>query len=134
VIVVDSSAWIELLRGTGSPVHLTLRRLVDEGAQLAITEVVLMELLAGARGERDAIVVRARFGAFPMLPLFGLADYERAAALFRACRNAGETVRKVSDCLIAVPAIRTGATLLHADRNFEALARHSPLRLEPVAA
>ena len=133
MIVVDSSAWIELLRASGSPVHRTLTRLVSANADLAITEVVMLELLAGARGDREASVVRARFGAFPMLSLAGLADYERAAALFRACRSAGETIRKVTDCLIAVPAIRADATVLAADRDFEALARHSPLRLEPVA-
>ena len=132
MIVVDSSAWIEFLRATGSPVHLTLNRLVKDGAELAITEVVMLELLAGAKGEREATVVRARFGAFRMLPLSGLADYERAAALFRACRSAGETVRRVTDCLIAVSVIRAGATLLAADRDFKALARHTPLRLEPV--
>jgi predicted nucleic acid-binding protein len=133
VIVVDSSAWIELLRASGSPVHRTLNRLITEDADLAITEVVMLELLAGARGDREASVVRARLGAFTMLSLAGLADCERAAALFRVCRSAGETIRKVTHCLIAVPAIRAGATVLAADRDFEALARHSPLRLEPVA-
>jgi hypothetical protein len=32
-----------------------------------------------------------------------------------------------------VPVIEAGATLLHNDADFEVLARHSPLRLEPVA-
>ena len=133
MVVVDSSAWIELLRSTRSAVHLTLRRLVTEGADLALTEMVMLELLSGARTDADARVLRARFGAFPVLPLRGLADFEAAAELYRACRGAGETVRKVTDCLVAVPTIRTGSTLLHADRDFETLARHTPLRLEPVA-
>jgi predicted nucleic acid-binding protein len=67
-----------------------------------------------------------------MLPLSGLRDFEHAAALYRSCRTAGETVRKLSDCLVAVPTIRAGATLLHADRDFDVLARHTPLRLEPL--
>jgi len=59
---------------------------------------------------------------------------ETAAALYRACRRAGETIRKITDCLVAVPAIEAGATLIQADRDFEILARHTPLRLEPLAA
>jgi predicted nucleic acid-binding protein len=44
VIVVDTSAWVEFLRKTGSAVHLLLRRLIEETAELAITEIVVMEL------------------------------------------------------------------------------------------
>lgn len=68
----------------------------------------------------------------PVLPLCGLEDYEAAAQLYRTCRRAGETTRQLADCLIAVPAIGADATLLHAGRDFETLARHTPLRLEPV--
>jgi len=40
--------------------------------------------------------------------------------------------RETPDCLVAVPAIEAGATVLAADRDFEILARHTPLRLEPI--
>ena len=133
MIVVDSSAWIEFLRKTGSSVHLRLRRLIRDGADLAVTEVVVMELLAGALSEEDYVELRARLHAFPILPLGGLSDYEAAAELFRLCRRAGERIRKMNDCLVAVPTIEAGAALLQADRDFEVLARHTTLRLEPVA-
>ena len=48
MILVDTSAWVEYLRATGSPVHLRLRRLIADEDDLATTEVVIMELLAGA--------------------------------------------------------------------------------------
>ena len=57
-------------------------------------------------------------------------DYEDAAALYRACRRSGETVRKLIDCLIAAIAIRTDLPVLHADADFDVLARHTPLRLD----
>jgi predicted nucleic acid-binding protein len=132
VIVVDSSAWIEFYRATGSPVHLELRRLLQERAEVASTEVVVMELLAGAPSESDANVLRDRLLGFPVLPLGGLAGFETAAELYRACRAAGDTVRRLTDCLVATATIRAGATLLHADRDFDLLARHTPLRIEPV--
>jgi predicted nucleic acid-binding protein len=132
VIVVDSSAWIELFRRTGSSVHLRLRELLVEDADLAITEVVVMEVLAGALSPDDVTKLGARLRAFPLLGLNGLLGYEAAADLFRRCRRAGEQIRKMTDCLVAVPTIEAGATLLHADRDFEILSRHTPLRLEPV--
>ncbi len=93
-----------------------------------------MELLAGNLSPYELLGLRARLLSFPVLELGGLAGFERAADLFRACRAAGETVRELADCLIAVPTIDADATLLCADRDFEVLARHTPLRLEPLAS
>jgi predicted nucleic acid-binding protein len=66
-------------------------------------------------------------GRFELLPVQGLADDEAAAGLYRRCRRAGETVRKLTDCLIAVVAMRAGAALLHRDQDFDVIARHAPL-------
>jgi predicted nucleic acid-binding protein len=63
------------------------------------------------------------------LPLAGLSDYEDAAALYRQCRRAGKTLRSLTDCLIAVVAIRASAELIHADPDFDTIARFAPLRI-----
>jgi predicted nucleic acid-binding protein len=133
VVVVDTSAWIELFRETQTAVARRLEQLLRTRADVAVTEMIVFELLAGARGELESGALRARLAALPVLPLAGLADFEAAAALYRACRRGGETVRVLADCLVAVPTIRSASTLLAADRDFEVLARHTPLRLEPVA-
>ena len=132
MIVVDSSAWLEFFRRTGSAVHLRLLELIRERRDLAVTEVVVMEVLAGGLSPRDLVQLRARLHAYPILRLRGLAGWEAAAELFRSCRGGGEHIRKMTDCLVAVPTIEAGATLLQADRDFEVLARHTPLKLEPV--
>lgn len=126
--LADTSAWVEYLRATGSPAHLRLRRLIADGDDLVTTEVVVMELLAGASNDELTRLGRL-LGRFELLPVQGLADYEAAAGLYRRCRRAGETVRKLTDCLIAVVAMRAGAALLHRDQDFEAIARHAPLRV-----
>ncbi len=56
-------------------------------------------------------------------------DYEEAAALYRRCRAGGETIRNLLDCLIAAVAIRNNAPVLHRDRDFDALARHTELQI-----
>jgi predicted nucleic acid-binding protein len=63
------------------------------------------------------------------VPLEGLPDYEEAATIHRICRRQGETIRTRFDCLIAAVAIRVDAAVLHQDADFEAIARHTPLRL-----
>jgi len=129
LIVVDTSAWVELLRKTESPIDRQLTRLIEERASLAVTEVVIMELLAGSRsGEQRAIMVEMLMG-LPVLPLEGLSDFELAAALYTDCRAGGETVRTLLDCLIAIAAIEAQAPILHCDRDFDILARHTPLEV-----
>ena len=129
MILADTSAWVEYLRATGSPAHRQLRGLIAGDGELATTEVVTMELLAGAADAEDVTRLRRLLGRFELLPVEGLADYEAAAALYRRCRAGGETVRKLTDCLIAAVALRHGATVLHRDHDFEVIARHTPLRV-----
>jgi predicted nucleic acid-binding protein len=129
VILVDSSAWIEFLRATGSPAHLELRSALQGGVDLGCTDVVVMEILAGARDEDDRDRLRRLLHGVEFLAVDGLADYEQAAELYRLCRAGGETPRKLTDCLIAAVAIRNEAELLCEDADFEVIARHAPLRL-----
>jgi predicted nucleic acid-binding protein len=129
VILADTSAWVEYLRATGSPAHLRLRQLIADGDELVTTEVVMMELLAGETTPNGVTRLRRLLGRFELLPIKGLADYEAAAELYRRCRTGGETVRKLTDCLIAAVVLRHGAVLLHRDHDFEVIARHAPLRV-----
>lgn len=129
MIVVDTSAWAEFLRQTGSRVDRRLRALLAEPSDIAVTEVIVMELLAGARSARHLAELRSFFLRFRLLRLRGLQGYEEASRLYRQCRGGGETVRKMTDCLVAVPAIEAAAAVLHADRDFEILARHTALEV-----
>jgi predicted nucleic acid-binding protein len=131
VILVDSSAWIEFLRASGHPAHQTVKHHLTRSTPIATTEPIVMELLAGATATRDLARLRSRLRSVTLLRLRGLPDFEKAADLYRGCRRSGETVRRLIDCLIAAVAIRERATLLHNDRDFETLARHSKLRIEP---
>lgn len=134
MIVADTSAWVEFLRGTDHPADRMLARLLRDDADVALTEVIVMELLAGARSGRHLSELRSRLVAFPILPLEGFGDFEEAALAYRTCRAAGETIRSLSDCLIAVVAIRAGASILHNDADFDAIARHTALAVEPLEA
>jgi predicted nucleic acid-binding protein len=129
VILVDSSAWIEFLRETGSAVHLRVRTALRSGQPLAWTDVVGMEILAGSRDDADRERLRHLLYGRLFLPAEGPGDYESAADLYRLCRGGGETPRKLTDCLIAAVAIRNEAAVLAVDADFEVIARHAPLKL-----
>lgn len=129
-ILVDTSAWIEYLRGTGSPQNLWLRKAIRAQTPLAWTDPILYELMAGAGSAQRAEQLRALLLRGPMLAVAGLQDWEDAAQLYRAARSRGLTVRSSIDCLIAVVALRTESSLLTVDRDFHALAEVSDLAIE----
>ena len=127
MILIDTSAWIEFLRDTGSPTCVRVDALL--GGDIATCDPVRMELLAGARDERHLGELRRLLaGAANVTAQPG--DHEAAASLYRQCRSRGETVRRMIDCLIAAIAIRTDCPILHSDVDFDALARHTALRID----
>ena len=124
--LIDSSAWIEYLRDRDVPTADAVERLIGTGG--ALTEPVVMEVLAGARSSHHGEQLRALLGAVELLPL-DPDDWASAALLFRMCRVNGTTIRSMVDCLIAAVAIRHDVPVLANDRDFAALAAHTPLRL-----
>jgi predicted nucleic acid-binding protein len=129
MILIDTSAWIEFLRDTRSRVCARVDELLD--TEIATSHPIRMEVLAGARDERHLDQLR-RLLARASLIATEPTDYEDAAALYRACRRGGDTVRKLIDCLLAATAIRTGVPVLHADTDFERLERHTSLRVDLI--
>ena len=131
MILIDTSAWIEFLRGTGSPVCDRVWNVL--GDEFAVCDAISMEVLAGAGDEEHLRNLRRLLARARTVPT-GPGDYEEAAALYRLCRRRGETVRKLIDCLIAAVAIRVGAPVLHFDRDFDVLARHTALRIDRLGS
>lgn len=129
MIVVDTSVWVDVLNERSTPQAERCIELIEGGEPIALTDIVVTEILQGLRSEREARLVERHLRAFPILRLDGLDDFVLAADLYRAARRAGITIRKTLDCLIAAPCVRTGAPLLHADGDFDQLASCTSLRL-----
>ncbi len=91
-----------------------------------------MEVLAGVRNPREEQAVRGQLVGFPLVSVGGIDAYEQAAEIYKACRAAGDTIRSLLDCLIAVPAIRAGIPVLHGDRDYPVIARHTALEVFPL--
>jgi predicted nucleic acid-binding protein len=108
-----------------------VRAALEQDGEVATTDVVVTEVLAGAGDDRDRDELRPLLYASTLIAVQGPADYERAAKLYRMCRANGETPCTLTDCLIAAVAIRNDVESLHADADFLVISRHAPLRLAP---
>ncbi len=129
MIVVDTSVWIDVINERETPKASRCIELLEDGAPLALTDVIFTEILQGFRTEREATRVERHLRAFPVLRLETLDDLALAASLYRQVRRAGITIRKTLDCLIAAPCVREGVPILHSDDDFERLAACTQLEI-----
>lgn len=128
-MIVDTSAWVEYLRATGSPTHLALRSSVLAGKPIATPAPVVTELLCGSPSELDAANLLQLLSRFEILISDSLADYRSAARIYRICRRGGFTIRSTVDCIVAAAALGNRRPLLARNRDFAVIARHTELEL-----
>jgi predicted nucleic acid-binding protein len=128
MIVVDSSVWIFALRGMERPSTIRLKQEAEKG-RLVVGDVVLLEVLRGARDDRHAAFLEGNLRRFPVLPMMDDHLASAAAANLRALRKRGITIRNSIDLIIATFCIELGHILLQDDRDFEPMAEHLGLRL-----
>jgi predicted nucleic acid-binding protein len=129
VILLDTSAWVEVLR---RPARIRLEE-IAEIDDVATCLPVVQEVLQGFRDEAAYRTAREAMLSFPMVESPLRQDvFEAAIDLYRAARRAGLTVRSGVDCVIAACAMRNGLVVAHHDRDFAALARVSALQEREV--
>lgn len=133
MILVDTSAWVEYDRATGSPADNRLSVLIDTGGQIAVTEPILMEVQAGARDDQRQELLRRLLLRFQLLPFDPVADFDGAALIYRRCRASGVTPRGLLDCMIAAVAWRTKATLLAQDADLDRVAAVIGIQLDDTS-
>src|SRR5262245_58749671 len=92
LIVVDSSVWIDFLRGRRTRKAQRCAELIEGGEPVALTDVIFTEILQGVAGEDDAREVERHLRAFPILRLEGIDDFSLAASLYRTARGRRVTI------------------------------------------
>jgi predicted nucleic acid-binding protein len=130
VILADTSAWVEYDRATGSPADQRLTELISAEGPVAVTEPVIMEVLAGARSDAREADLRRLLLRFRLCPFDPAADFDSAERIYRRCRQAGITPRGLIDCMIAAVAWRHHATLLTCDADLLHIARVAGIELD----
>ena len=123
MILADTSAWIEYDRATGSAVDDRLTQLISTDGPLAVTEPMMMEVLAGARTDAREDDLRRLLLRAGLLHFDAATDFDAATRIYRRCRSSGITPRGMIDCMIAAVAWRREATLLSYDLDLDRLAQ-----------
>jgi predicted nucleic acid-binding protein len=133
VILADTSAWVEYDRATGSAVDRRLAGLIAADGPVAVTEPVIMEVLAGASSDAREGDLRRLLLRFHLHHCDVTADFEGAVRVYRRCRRAGVTPRGLIDCMIAAVAWRHRAALLARDADLTNVARVIGLDLDEAS-
>jgi len=118
MILVDTSVWIDFLRGENSVQRHTLHRLIEDEEDIAITEIILTEILQGIKKDSEFRIIKDYLLEFPIHRPKGIETYLRAARIYRDCRKKGKTVRKTLDCIIAAICMENDLILFHKDSDF----------------
>lgn len=115
--LVDTSVWIDYIKGVDAEHVNFLDNLLQNPLAVGINQFIYMEILQGAADEKSFKRFRDYFSTqrFYTLPT---SAYEEAAKLYVDCRRKGITIRSSLDCLIAQCALEHGLILLHHDRDF----------------
>jgi predicted nucleic acid-binding protein len=128
MIVVDSSVWIGHLRDADNAAVRALRA-IEDAQDIVVGDLILLEVLQGARNERHAAIIERNLRQFRIEPMLSAELAVQAARNFRFMRRRGVSARKTIDLIIGTFCIRHGYVLLHADRDFEPMVHHLGLRV-----
>ena len=129
MIVVDSSVWIDNLRNADNAAVRKLQALDPDSTEILIGDVILLEVLQGARDALHAARIERNMRRFPIAPMLDADLAVRAAQNYRSLRSRGITIRKTADLIIGTFCMARDPLLLPNDRDFEPMAAHLGLQL-----
>jgi len=128
MVIVDSSVWIDSLRGTANRHSQWLNEAIGK-EPIGLTSVILCEVLQGTRTDSQFHQSRRALLELPIFETFTASFAVASANNFRLLRKQGITVRKPIDCMIATFCIESGHSLLHRDKDFDAFELHLGLQV-----
>ena len=128
MVIVDTTAWIDYLRGAESREALWLDRELTR-QRLGVTDLILCEVLQGIRDQATFVEVRDHLLRFHLFENGGKELAIMAAQNYRNLREQGYRIRRTIDCLIATFCLEAGHTLLHRDRDFDVFEKVLGLRV-----
>ena len=128
MVLVDTTVWIDFFAGRNESHVMSLQEYIESEEDLSLCGVILAEVLQGIRSDADFIKTKEYLGDLIFLPM-RQATFIQAAEIYRSLRKKGVTIRKPVDCMIASVAIEYNIQLLHNDRDFNHIAKHSKLRV-----
>ena len=128
-MIVDTSVWIDFFNGVQNRQSDFLNDAIESDKTIYLHSIILMEILQGFRSDRNHAAVKDILLSYQFVMEDAVPDAIGASDLYRSLKKQGITIRKSLDCLIAYSAIKNGLPLLHKDRDFDIIAKHTKLKL-----
>lgn len=118
MIIVDTTVWVDYIRGTRTPHTNWLEAHLDT-ERIGLTDLILCEVLQGVTADDQFDTVREELLKLAVFESGTVELAVEAARNYRRLRVAGRTVRKTIDVLIATFCLLEGYALLHNDRDYD---------------
>jgi predicted nucleic acid-binding protein len=128
MVIVDTTVWVDYLRGTDTPQAAWLDREIER-RRLGLTDLILCEVLQGVSDEQTALATRRELLKFEVFSTGGVELATSAALNYRTLRARGFTIRRTLGCLIATFCLNYQHALLHSDRDFDPFERELGLHV-----
>jgi predicted nucleic acid-binding protein len=128
MVIVDTTVWVDYLRGTDTSQTAWLDREIER-RRLGLTDLILCEVLQGVSTEPTALATRRELLKFQVFSTGGVELATSAALNYRTLRGRGFTIRRTLDCLIATFCLNQQHMLLHNDRDFDPFERELGLQV-----
>ncbi|MBC7367853.1 MAG: PIN domain-containing protein [Undibacterium sp.] len=125
-VLVDSTVWIDFLRGRATSQTARLEQCLHSRDDLCCCGFVLAEVLQGVRTESEYVATKRQFETLVYLEA-DRSTFELGATIYRELRRKGVSIRNSIDCLIAAVVIQHGVHLLENDRDYRFIDQHYPL-------
>lgn len=133
MILVDTSVLIDYLKGIENKSTKMFLQILEKGIPFGINHVIYMEVLQGAKTERDYNALNKYLDTQTFYELKrGKESYADAAKMYFKLRQKGVTVKSTMDCLIAQVAIENDLFLLHNDQDFSRISKEFPIKIWEV--
>ena len=126
LILVDTSVWIDFFAGANKKHAIALERILNENENVCTCGLIMAEILQGIRPDSDFIRTENALKKLTYLA-FNQEIFIKAAAIYRFLRKKGITLQSPIDCIIASLAIHYKVQLLHNDRDFDLITKHTSL-------
>jgi hypothetical protein len=128
-MIFDSTVWIDYSRGVINTQTNLLDGFLAQGEPVDICPTILQEVLQGIKKESEYEQLREVLFEMNFLMLDPYFVAEEAAKLYRQLRRKGTTINKPNDCVIAFYAIHFDHVLVHNDKDFDKISKHSKLKV-----
>lgn len=128
-MIFDSSVWVDFLNGKPSRNAMLLQLQIREFYPVHICPPIFQEILQGIKNDERFDEVKDLVFGLNLLSIDPYFAADEAISLYRQLRKDGVTIQKPNDCLIAFYSIHFKLELVHNDKDFDKIAKHTSLKI-----